>query len=216
MILINFKIYKETFGDGAVKLAKICKKVATETGVPVIPVVSALDAVRIMKEVGIEVMLQSVDEYSDGAHSGHVSAQQAKELGIKGSLLNHSENKIASGKIKKILKMWPDKFTSMVCVHSMGQAETWAKRVKSDYVAYEPSYLIGDRNKSVATEKPEIIRKMAELFPGRLIVGAGVHSKEDVRIALSLGASGVLLATDVVKSKDPEKDLRELAEGFSV
>lgn len=214
MILINFKIYKETFGDKAVELAKICKKVSKETKVKIIPVVSALDVYRIKKEVGIEVWVQDVDEYLDGPKTGHISPIQAREVGADGSLLNHSECRKAPGVIKKILAGWPDSFKSLVCIRSTGQALGWAKNIKADFVAYEPSFLIGSRIKSVSSEKPEIIKTMAEIFKGRLLVGAGIHSKEDVKTALSLGAVGILLATDVVKSANPEKELRELAEAF--
>lgn len=40
--------------------------------------------------------------------------------------------------------------------------------------------------------------------------GAGVKTGEDVRAAMDLGADGVLLASGVVKAKDPEAALRDL------
>ena len=165
---------------------------------------------------GEEVWLQHVDAEDEGAKSGFISRIQAKSIGIAGSLLNHSEHKLKPGTIKKILKSWPDNFKSVVCLQSWGQAEGWAKNIKPTYVAYEPSEFIGNREKSVATEKPELIKKMAEFYKSvPLLVGAGVHSKEDVQISLKLGAKGVLVATDVVRADDPEKELRELAEGFN-
>jgi triosephosphate isomerase len=44
--------------------------------------------------------------------------------------------------------------------------------------------------------------------------GAGVKDRRDVRKALELGTVGVLLASGVVKAKDPEKALRDLASGL--
>lgn len=214
MILINFKIYKETFGNKAIELAKICKDVANKTKIKIIPVVSSLDVYRIRKEVGIEVWMQNVDEYMDGAKTGKISPIQAREVGASGAIINHSECKKSPGNIKKILSQWPDNFTSLVCLRSLGQAEGWAKNMKMDFVAYEPSYLIGSKTKSVSSEKSEVIKKMVDLFKGKLLVGAGVHSKEDVKTALGLGAVGILLATDVVKANDPEKELLELAQAF--
>lgn len=215
MILVNFKIYKETFGEGATRLAIVCKKVMETTGVKIIPVVSALDAVRVMKATGIEVMLQQVDEEIEGAKSGWVSREQAKALGIAGSLLNHSEHRIKPGTLKKMLKKWPDDFKSVVCVQSWGQVEGWAARIKPSYIAYEPSEFIGDREKSVATEKPEMIKKIVEFYKQiPVLAGAGIHSRADVEMAVKLGAKGILVATDVVKSNNPEADLTELAKGF--
>jgi triosephosphate isomerase len=217
MILVNFKNYKQSFGDGAIKLAKICKEVMEETGVKIIPVVSALDAYRIQKEVGIKVYLQSIDEFDEGAQSGFVSPMAAKELGIEGSLINHSEHRLKPGTILRILKKLPTDFETILCLQTLGQTERWAKNVKPKYIAYEPKQFIGNREKSVASEKPEVIKKMVEKYPKiTVLVGAGVHSKEDVVTSIGLGAKGILVATDVVKADDPKKELSKLASGFSV
>lgn len=217
MILVNFKIYKETFGDNAVKLAKICKEVMEETKVEIIPVVSALDAYRISSELKMKVYLQSVDEYFEGAKTGNISPIQAKELGIGGSLLNHSEHKIKSGTIKKILKNWPSDFDSVICIQTLGQTEKWAKNIKPTMIAYEPSYLIGSKDKSVSTEKPEVVKKMVEKFKDiPVLAGAGIKTKEDIKIALKLGAKGILISSAIIKSNDPKKDLLELTEVFGV
>ena len=47
-----------------------------------------------------------------------------------------------------------------------------------------------------------------------VLVGAGIHSKQDVKIALDLGAKGILVATDVIEADNPKKELAELARGF--
>jgi len=215
MILINFKIYKETFGDRALELAEICKRVSKKSGVKIIPVVSALDAVRIKEKTGMEVFLQAVDEYSDGAKSGFVSPFQAEALKIDGSLINHSEHKIKPGTVKKILENYPKNFKSVVCIGSLGQADGWAKTIKPDWIAYEPKEFIGNKEKSVASEKPDIIRKMVERYPDvSILVGAGIHSKEDVEVSLKLGAKGVLISTFIMKAEDPEKELMEVASAF--
>lgn len=215
MILINFKIYKETFGDKALKLAEICKKVSQKSGVKIIPVVSALDAVRIKEKLGVEVFLQAVDEFDEGAKSGFVSPFQAESLKIDGSLLNHSEHKIKPGTVKKILKHYPKNFKSVVCIGSLGQTESWAKNIKPDWIAYEPKEFIGNKDKSVSSEKPEIIKKMVEKYPKiPILVGAGIHSKKDVEVSLKLGAKGVLISSFIIKAKDQEKELTEIASAF--
>jgi len=215
MILVNFKLYKETFGDGALKLAEICKKVSQKTGVKIIPVVSALDAVRIKEKLEMEVYLQAVDEFDEGAKTGFISPVQAESLKIEGSVLNHSEHRVKPGTIKKVLGNWPKNFKSVVCISSLGQTESWAKNIKPDMIAYEPKELIGSKDKSVATEKPEIIKKMVEKYPKvPILVGAGIHSKKDVEVSLKLGAKGVLISSFIVKAKDPEKELTEIASAF--
>lgn len=215
MILVNFKIYKETFGDGAMNLAEICQRVSQKSGVKIIPVVSALDAVMIKEKLGMEVYLQAVDEVDEGAKTGFISPIQADKLKINGSLLNHSEHRMKPGSIKKILKNWPKEFKSVLCLSSLGQIEGWAKNLTPDMIAYEPKELIGNKEKSVATEKPEIIKKIVEKYPKiPILVGAGIHSKEDVAISLKLGAKGVLISSFIIKAKDPEKELAGIASAF--
>jgi triosephosphate isomerase len=217
MILVNFKIYKESFGDEALKLASICKKVAENSGIEIIPVVSALDAYRIKNEIGIKVYLQHVDNYLNGAHTGFTSPIQAQTLGIEGCLLNHSEHKLKPGTTLATLKNLPTGFKSVVCLSSIGQAETWAKNIKPDFIAYEPSYLIGNKEKSVATEKPEIIKKMVEKFKDiPVLAGAGIKSAEDVKISLNMGAKGILIASSIVTAKDPECELINLTKAFNI
>lgn len=217
MILVNFKVYKETFGEGAVNLAKACKSAANKTGVEIFPVVSAIDAYRITNEVGVKVIIQHTDGMIEGAKSGFVSTEQAMVAGVKGSLLNHSEHKIKPGTIKKMLSEWPKDFMSIVCIQTQGQTERWARKIRADYIAYEPSYLIGNKEKSVATEKPEVIEKIVKAYPEiPVLVGAGIHTVDDVKISLKLGAKGILISSAIVKSANPEADLLKLAKAFSV
>lgn len=205
MIIVNFKTYPQTFGDGAVKLAKICQSVSKKTDVKIFPAVSALDC----SQVGLPVLLQYIDN--------NISPTQAQKNGAIGSLLNHSDHRLKPGTISQILKNLPPDFISILCIQSLGQAQTWAKKLKPTYFAYEPKELIGNKHQSVATVKPETITNIAkELGKTPLLVGAGIHSKADVVASLKLGAIGILVATDVVTSSDPEAQLLDLAEGFNV
>jgi triosephosphate isomerase (TIM) len=216
MILINFKIYKETFGEGAVRLAKIVKKVANESKMRMVIVASALDAVRIKQETEAEVWLQNVDEYDEGKHTGWISMEQAMALGIKGSLLNHSEHKIAKGTVLKILKNRPEGFEICLCVGSVGQIEKWGVKAKPNYIMYEPAALIGSKDKSIATEEPTMIKNAVDKANGiSVIAGAGIKSRKDVEISLKMGAKGMVSASDFVLATDPEKELKELVSGFT-
>lgn len=212
MIIVNFKIYKETFGNKAVELAKIVKEVVDNYKLRIILSASALDAWR-LKELGIEVWLQNVDEYAEGKHSGWVSMEQAMAMRIKGSLLNHSENQKPKGTVQKIVKNKPNDFEIMCCAKSVGQID-WINSAKPDYILYEPPELIGSTTDSVAS-RPESIKKAVEKTTNsRLIVGAGVKSAQDVKVALSLGAKGVGLASAFVLGKNPREVLEDIASGF--
>ena len=48
-----------------------------------------------------------------------------------------------------------------------------------------------------------------------MLIGAGVHTPEDVKVGIELGVTGILVATDIVLAEDPEYQLRELARVFS-
>lgn len=215
MIIINFKIYQKTFGDKALELAKIAKEVSEKHKIRIIVTASALDAFRIQQKTGIEVWLQNVDEFDEGKHTGWISSKQAYELGIKGSLINHSEHKIPKGTISKIIKSKPPGFEIMCCVSSIGQIKKWANKLKPEWFLYEPPELIASQDKSVATENPEMIRSAATALKGfNLLVGAGVKDKEDVKISLKMGAKGVGLASAFVLDSNPKIVLEEIAKGF--
>jgi triosephosphate isomerase len=72
---------------------------------------------------------------------------------------------------------------------------------------------------SVTTAKPEVVSRAVERIHAMnprvaVLCGAGVRTRKDVARALELGTSGVLLASGVVKAKDPEKALRDLVKGL--
>jgi triosephosphate isomerase len=217
MLFINFKIYPQTFGQGALDLAKACEKAAEHTKVKIIPVVSPLDLRQIKQETTLEVWLQHVDLFEQGRHTGYISPLQAQQAGADGTLLNHSEHEIAPGKINQTLSKIKD-LKSMVCFKTKGQAQNWLKKLnpQPDFIAYEPPELIAGET-SVSQAKPEVIKRITELMPeSNLIVGAGIKTKQDVEKSLELGAKGVLVASAVVKADNPEKKLLELAQGFNV
>jgi triosephosphate isomerase len=82
------------------------------------------------------------------------------------------------------------------------------------YVAIEPPELIGS-GVSVSKANPEIIKRSVALVHAvspkvKVLTGAGIQSGECVKIAVDLGTDGVLLASSVVKSKEPGAVLRDL------
>jgi triosephosphate isomerase len=84
-----------------------------------------------------------------------------------------------------------------------------------DYVAIEPPELIGS-GKAVSKENPEIITKSIEAAGSRtkVICGAGIMDKGDVRAAIKLGSKGILVASGVIKAKSWSDKIAELASGL--
>jgi triosephosphate isomerase len=78
----------------------------------------------------------------------------------------------------------------------------------------EPPELIGG-DISVTTANPGIVSGTVEAVKSvdsgiKVLCGAGVKNGNDVKTAVDLGAEGVLLASGVVKAKDPESVIRDL------
>jgi triosephosphate isomerase len=214
MIFINFKIYREAWGEKGVELAKICERVGLKTGVKIIPVVSALDYGLIRNSIKGEIFLQHTDWQKDGAHNGAISMEQAQTAGVAGSLVNHSEKKLKLGTIKKTVAGKPEGFKLLTICQNINQITKWGSELKTDYLAWEPKELIGNPEVSVMDKYEEQVKKLVTGVKVPLIIGAGIHRGEDVRRAIAAGAAGVLVASDVVKAGDPEKELTELAEAF--
>lgn len=218
MIFVNFKTYEQGTGKNAVVLTKILEEVAHETQVKIIPVVQVIDAEMVVASTTLEVWIQHVDPIGYGAHTGWTLPEEASKIGVSGVFLNHSEHKFdnfdnlyaanekaMSANLKTLIFATDLEELKKVC----GLAPT--------YVAYEPAELVGSTTVSVSQAKPEIISQGSEIsksFGLPLIVGAGIHSQEDVRTGLSLGAIGFAVATDIVKSENPRQELLDLVEGY--
>jgi triosephosphate isomerase (TIM) len=215
MIVINFKTYKQATGFAAVELASICKKVEMETGVRIVAVPQLADLYECV-ETGVECWVQHVDPIEQGRNTGWIDRETVEEAGAKGTLLNHSEHKLAQDLLgHTFVVVGGGAFLTCVCADSVEEAVRISQlQPRVDFIAYEPPELIGSRDKSVATEKPEVIEKVVKAVGVPVLIGAGVHSVEDVRVGLKLGAVGVLLATDVVLAENPELELERLAAAF--
>ncbi len=212
-IIINFKTYAESTGKNAVRLAKICEKIAFETHTDIRLAVSAPDIYPVDQAVSLPVYAEHTDSYSPGRHTGSVLLETIKTDGAAGTLLNHSEHQISFKEIEMCVKKASKLgITAVVCADTPQKAEKIA-RLKPDFVAVEPPELIGG-DVSVSTAHPEIISQSVENVKNkhrvRLLVGAGVKTRQDVAKALELGANGVLIASGIDKSKNPEKALRDL------
>jgi len=214
MLIVNFKAYAEASGARAVRLAKICDKVARKTGASIAVAVQPSDILAVASQVGIPVLAQHVDAVEPGAHTGAILAESIQEAGAIGSLLNHSERpmdlKDLAKAIKRLRKL---DLVSVVCASSPAKEAKIAK-LKPDILAIEPPELIGGKV-SVSKAKPQLIEiavKRAKNIP--VLCGAGVHTTTDVATAVALGAKGVLVASGVVKAKNVEKELLALVRGL--
>lgn len=211
LILINFKTYPQGTGERALKLAKTLEKI-TFSSYQLAIAPQIIDLKEICQKVKLPVFAQHLDNISYGPCTGKILPQAAKEAGAKGTLINHSERKISFEEIKGLIKICRKlSLLSVVCVGTLSQLKKILP-LQPTYFAYEPPSLIG-KNLSVTQAKPQVIKKALALVKKAnlpLLVGAGIHTQEDIEKALRLGAKGVLLAHKIVKAKKPLLALKNL------
>ena len=212
---MNFKTYLEATGKRAIELAKIAEEVSRETGVTMIVAPQFTDIEPVSKTVDIPVFSQHIDAVKSGAHTGHVLAEAVKSAGAEGSLLNHSEKRISPSEILDSLKLCVDAdLRSLVCADTT-EASVEIAKMLPDMIAIEPPELIGT-GVSVSKARPELITESVKQIGKvnhtvRVLCGAGITTAEDVSKALELGSEGVLVASAVVKNKDPRAVLESMA-----
>jgi triosephosphate isomerase len=207
--IINFKTYRESSGRNALKLAKICDNVAKKRKARVIVCLQPAD-ICVSKKVSVPVFAQHIDPVEQGQTTGYIIAEDVKADGASGTLLNHSEHKLQFAKLKKAVQICrKNKLKIVICASTPAEAKK-VSALKPDYIAIEPPELIGGKV-SVSEAKPEIILKTTKLIRKiPVLCGAGIHQREDVAKAIKLGAKGILVASAVVKAKNPGKILNGL------
>ncbi len=214
MIIVNFKTYESAVGENAVALAKIHEVVAKETGAEIAVAVNALDLEKVATAVKIPVFAQHVDAAGFGSFTGSIPPALVKKMGAAGTLLNHSEKRLDEKLAECVTAAKAAGLKVVVCAEDDTEAEKIAAELQPDFVAVEPPELIGGEV-SVTNANPEIVENSVKKVGATpLLVGAGVKNSEDVKIALKLGAKGVLLASGVTKAENPTDVLRDLASGL--
>jgi len=214
LILINAKTFREGMGNRAHMIANAAQLVAHESGVTIGLAPSFYDLHPISHHFAIPVYAQHVDGFEPVAHTGQISAEALKIAGAAGSLINHSERRLTLADIESsVLALQAQKLSSVICSNNEATS-AGAAALGPEYVAIEPPELIGS-GVSVSKANPDIIRRSVAAVHAvnpkvKVLTGAGIQSGDCVKIAVDLGTDGVLLASSVVKSKEPATVLRDL------
>ena len=212
LVVVNFKTYQAAQGASAVTLARIMSGI--ETPARLVAAVSAFDLEAVVEAApSLEVWCQHLDPVGFGSNTGWLHPATAIERGATGTLINHAEHKVGIEHVAMLLDQVPDGFSVCACAADIGEARSLSA-LGPNFVAVEPPELIGGEV-SVTSADPQIVSGTVEEVKKaydsvRVLCGAGVKNGDDVRMALELGASGVLLASGVTKSQDPEDSLKGL------
>lgn len=215
IVIVNFKTYAEATGKNALKLAETCERVGSETGTCVGVAPQPVDLAQIAANVKIPVFAQHIDPIVYGGFTGHVLPESVRDAGGVGTLINHSERRLKLADIDAcIARARENGLTSVVCSNNAAVSAA-ASALKPDMIAVEPPELIGT-GIPVSKAKPEVVSGTVELVRRVnrdvvILCGAGITQGEDVAAALKLGTEGVLVASGIVKAKDPYKVLMDFA-----
>ncbi|MFP3909284.1 MAG: triose-phosphate isomerase [Archaeoglobaceae archaeon] len=214
VIIINFKAYETGFGKKGYEIAKAVEKASDKIDDYIAIAPPMLDLTEFTHSLSIDVYSQHVDAVDFGSNTGRVVPEMLKEIGTKGSLINHSERRLKLADIEYLISKFNDlDLTSVLCTNNIPTTAAGAA-MGPHYVAVEPPELIGS-GIPVSKSEPEIVENSVKAAKNvnpevKVLCGAGISKHEDYVTAMDLGAEGVLLASGVVKAKDPKAALEEL------
>ena len=205
LIVVNFKTYQSASGESAEQLAKVMEQFVNRN-YRMIAVVSAFDLSSISTNSDeLEVWSQHLDPVGKGSHTGWLEPDLAIQRGAVGTIINHAEHKVTLEHVKDLMAMLPENFPICACAADVDEAIALAK-LGPTFIAVEPPELIGG-DISVTSADPSIVSNTVAAVKStnpnvRVLCGAGVKNGADVKMAIELGAEGVLLASGVTKALD--------------
>ncbi|MDH5634455.1 MAG: triose-phosphate isomerase [Candidatus Bathyarchaeota archaeon] len=220
LILVNFKTYIEGAGRKALELAESAEKANRETGVCIGLAPQFTDIARLAQTVSLPIFAQHIDPMGPGSFTGHILPEAVKDAGAVGTLINHSERRLKLADIEAaVTRAKGLGLVSVVCTNNASVSAS-AAALKPDFIAIEPPELIGT-GIPVSKAKPEIVTDTVTLVRKvnpdvTILCGAGITRGDDVASALKLGTRGVLVASGIVKAKEPYKALLDFAKAAAV
>jgi len=203
VVIVNFKTYRQ--GMAAIRLAREVQKFSKD----IIIGVQATDIYETTKATKLKVYSEHVDYQEPGRNTGYILPEAVKADKAKGVFLNHSEHRLKLRIIKKTVKRCNQVgLKTAIFAASLKEAKK-IKKLKPDYLIIEPPELVAGKI-SVSKAKPGLIANIAKKLKYPFLVGAGIKTAEDVKIAMKLGAKGIAISSAITKARNPAKKLREL------
>lgn len=214
IVILNYKTYLESSGENALELARALKSASEESGITMVAAPQAADIYRIQDQISLPIFAQHIDPITPGGHTGSNLIETLIEAGISGSLINHSENRMKLADIDEVIQLCKQNdIESCVCTNNIATSKAIAT-FSPDAVAVEPPELIGT-GIPVSQAQPEVVGDSVKGVKSinkkiKVLCGAGISTGDDMKAAMDLGADGVLLASGIVKAKNPKEALLDL------
>ncbi|MCE4599743.1 MAG: triose-phosphate isomerase [Desulfurococcales archaeon] len=219
ILAVNMKVYESAFGQKARELARRASVISSRyNGVEVILVAPLVNASSIA-EIHDNTYIQHADSIGYGAYTGYMPVEALSHEGIKGVMVNHSEHKVTYRHLHRVIeKARALELKTLACGDTPEEVAGIA-HLNPDIIAVEPPELIGT-GIPVSKAKPEVItraldslRKVNPNIP--LLAGAGISTPQDAIRSLELGSKGILVASAIMKAKEPWSRLEEFAEAMN-
>jgi len=217
-ILINFKTYRESTGSNALRLAEMAEEVRRKTDVCIALAPQFCDNRLLTQKVSLPIFAQHIDPIPFGGFTGSILPEAVKEAGAIGTLINHSERQLKLSDIAEAIRRSKElNLLSAVCANNETVSVAVAA-LNPEIVSVEPPELIGSGT-AISKVQPQLITRTIEEIrkmnqKAHILCGAGISSGEDVAAAIQLGSEGVLLASGIVKAKDPHLVLLGMAKAI--
>jgi triosephosphate isomerase len=203
MIILNFKNYKT-----GKEVLRFAKKISNKKIIVAVPMINLQE---ISKKTKLIPCAQHIDNKTDLRDTGYIAPKALKEIGVKLTILNHSEHQISLKQIKETINECKKyNIQVILCTKNLGEIKKF-KKLNPYAIAYENPKFIA--SKTSITNFPEpIISFIKNLSKTKIIplCGAGINSNKDVTKAHKLGCKGILVSSWIMKSKNPNKFLKEI------
>jgi triosephosphate isomerase len=215
---VNCKVYPGTGGDEGLEFARTVERVQAETDATFVFTPQLPDLRRIASETDLAVTTPVVDGVEPGRGIGKILPETIAAAGARGAVINHAEARDTLSDIeRKIERCREVGIDSIVCVDSveMGQA----------VAAFDPDCLVFEKPGDISTDRaitqthPDLVREFVRTIDDvnprtAVLVGGGIATVEDVRLAFEQGADATGAASAISLADDREASLRSIAEAF--
>jgi len=217
LFIINCKNYEEIAGKKITKFIGIVEQIAKKHKIK-IAVAPPQHLLSQTTGTSVPILAQHLDNSNIGSTTGFMIPELVKKSKVCGALINHSEHRIPSKDIAKMVQRLRNlNMISVVCVKDIAELKKYLN-LNPDYIAIEPPELIGS-GKAVSKERPDLIINAAKAVNNKknktkLLCGAGIVSGKDVEKAIQLGSKGILVASGIIKANNWKQKLNEFAKAM--
>ncbi len=219
ILAVNMKVYESAFGAKARELARRASIIQGKyNNVEIILIAPVINASAIA-EVYENTYIQHVDDVGYGAYTGYIPVESVRREGVKGILVNHSEHKVTYRHLLAVVESARSNGLRILACGDTPEEVAGIAHVNPDMIAVEPPELIGT-GIPVSKAKPEVITRALKALESvdpsiPLLAGAGISTPHDAIRSLELGSKGVLVASAIMKAKEPWVKLEEFAESMN-